>query len=114
MIKKILNKPLMLASMMLDSLFLSLPEKGNRDVVASDFGNLKQKIFEQHAIYNNVAVIPVHGLLTKRPEAFDSFFGTTSYDEIHELIATALEDSKINSILCAGSIHMRQIISRIG
>jgi signal peptide peptidase SppA len=50
-------------------------------------------------IYSDVAIIPIHGLLTKRSEFFDSFFGTTSYDEIHELIAAALDDSKINSIL---------------
>jgi hypothetical protein len=41
--RKILNKPLMLASMMLDSLFLFVPEKDNVDVVASDVGNLQQK-----------------------------------------------------------------------
>jgi signal peptide peptidase SppA len=89
----------MLASMMLDSLFLLVPEKDNIDVVASDVGNLQQKGLEAYENYNNIAIIPIHGLLTKRSEAFDSFFGTTSYDEIHELVADALEDSKINSIL---------------
>jgi ClpP class serine protease len=52
-----------------------------------------------YRIYNDVAVIPIHGLLTKRAELFDSFFGTTSYDEIHELISSAIENSQANSIL---------------
>jgi signal peptide peptidase SppA len=51
------------------------------------------------ATYNGVTVIPIHGLLTKRSELFDSFFGTTSYEEIHELVSLALDDPKINSIL---------------
>jgi ClpP class serine protease len=49
--------------------------------------------------YDSIAVIPIHGLLTKRSEMFDSFFGTTSYEEIHELISLALEDADVHSIL---------------
>jgi signal peptide peptidase SppA len=37
--------------------------------------------------------------LTKKSELFDSFFGTTSYEEIRELISLALEEASIHSIL---------------
>jgi signal peptide peptidase SppA len=85
MISKILNKPLMIDPQSLEII-------SGMDWFAAE----KETTYE---IYNDVAVIPVQGLLTKRSEAFDSFFGTTSYDEIHELIATAFDDSKVNSIL---------------
>jgi signal peptide peptidase SppA len=85
MIQKLLNKPMMIAPQSLETL-------ANIEWFTSD-----EKI--TYDIYNNVAIIPISGLLTKRSELFDSFFRTTSYDEIHELIAAALDDSKINSIL---------------
>ena len=50
-------------------------------------------------IYNNVAIIPIHGLLTKRYELFSSAFGTTSYEEIFETISSALTDEKVEKIL---------------
>ncbi|GHU14656.1 hypothetical protein FACS189449_11660 [Alphaproteobacteria bacterium] len=104
MIQKLMNKPLLinpqsLASMMLDSLFLSVPKKDDLTVVASDVGNLKQKNSKTYNIHNSIAVIPIHGLFTKNCQYSSHFFVTTSYNGIHELIATALEDSKVNSIL---------------
>ncbi|MDR2681958.1 MAG: S49 family peptidase [Holosporaceae bacterium] len=85
MIQKLLNKPLMIAPQSLETL-------ANVEWFASE-----EKI--AYNIYSDVAVIPVHGLLTKRSEFFSSFFGTTSYEEIHELISLALDDAEVNSIL---------------
>jgi signal peptide peptidase SppA len=85
MIQKLLNKPLMIAPQSLEAL-------ANANWFESD-----EKLVA--ATYDGVAVIPIHGLLTKRSELFDSFFGTTSYEEIHELVSLALDDPKINSIL---------------
>ena len=50
-------------------------------------------------IYNSVAIIPIHGLLTKRRELFSSILGTTSYEEIFEAISSALADEKVEKIL---------------
>jgi signal peptide peptidase SppA len=61
------------------------------------FEKLKEKT--AYVRQNGIAIIPVNGLLTKFGGFWDSFFGTTSYEEIHESIATALDDSKVNSIL---------------
>jgi signal peptide peptidase SppA len=85
MIQKFMNKPLMLDPQSLEII-------SSLEWFASDKKNA-------YTICNGVAVIPIHGLLTKRAEFFDSFFGTTSYDEIHELISSALEESNVNSIL---------------
>jgi signal peptide peptidase SppA len=85
MIQKLMNKPLMIAPQSLETL-------ANIEWFTSD-----EKI--TYNIYGDVAIIPIHGLLTKRSELFDSFFGTTSYEEIHELILSALDDASVNSIL---------------
>ncbi len=50
-------------------------------------------------MYGGVAIIPIHGLLTKRRELFSSIFGTTSYEEIFEAISSALTDEKVEKIL---------------
>jgi signal peptide peptidase SppA len=85
MIQKLMNKPLMIAPQFLEML-------SNVNWFESD-----EKLVA--ATYDGVAIIPIHGLLTKRSELFDSFFGTVSYEEIHELISSAIEDASINSIL---------------
>jgi ClpP class serine protease len=85
MIQKLMNKPLMIAPQSLETL-------ANIEWFTSD-----EKI--TYNIYGDVAIIPIHGLLTKRSELFDSFFGTTSYEEIHELISSAIEDASVRSIL---------------
>jgi signal peptide peptidase SppA len=80
-----MNKPLMIDSQSLEII-------SGLEWFASD-----EKV--AYTTYDNVAVIPIHGLLTKRAEFFSSFFGAISYEEIHELILTALEDSKVHSVL---------------
>ncbi|WCR54397.1 MAG: Putative signal peptide peptidase SppA [Wolbachia endosymbiont of Ctenocephalides orientis wCori] len=66
--------------------------------------NGKQPIFKnvKHAVRDNgkeVAVIPIHGILTKKPGAFDDFLGMTSYDRVQAQIEEALMDEKIETIL---------------
>jgi signal peptide peptidase SppA len=81
-----MNKPLMLAAQAIEI------------IAGIEWFATDQKVLAYN-IYSDVAIIPIHGLLTKRTELFSSFFGTTSYDEIHEATATALDDSKVKSIL---------------
>ncbi|WP_264954012.1 MULTISPECIES: S49 family peptidase [unclassified Wolbachia] len=64
----------------------------------------KQPIFKnvKHYVKNNIektAIIPIHGILTKKPGAFDDFLGMTSYEKIQEEIAEALENEKVEIIL---------------
>ncbi len=64
----------------------------------------KQPIFKnvKHYVKNNIektAIIPIHGILTKKTEAFDDFLGMTSYEKIQEEIEEALEDEKVEIIL---------------
>ncbi|WP_264704664.1 S49 family peptidase [Wolbachia endosymbiont (group B) of Apotomis betuletana] len=66
--------------------------------------NSKQPIFKnvKHYVKNNIektAIIPIHGILTKKPGAFDDFLGMTSYEKIQEEIESALEDKSIETIL---------------
>ncbi|WP_353279065.1 S49 family peptidase [Wolbachia endosymbiont (group B) of Longitarsus flavicornis] len=62
----------------------------------------KQPIFKNHSIKSNVertAIIPIHGILTKKPGAFDEMLGMTSYEQIEVQVKQALEDSSIETIL---------------
>ncbi|NEV49437.1 S49 family peptidase [Wolbachia pipientis] len=66
--------------------------------------NGKQPVFKnvKHAIRNSkkeTAVIPVHGILTKKPGAFDDFLGMTSYEKIREEVEKALMDEEVETIL---------------
>jgi signal peptide peptidase SppA len=66
--------------------------------------NQKQPIFKnlKHAERNNereIAIVPIYGILTKKPGAFNGFLGMTSYEKIHEEIESALEDKSIETIL---------------
>uniref|UniRef100_UPI0033410DE1 S49 family peptidase n=1 Tax=Wolbachia endosymbiont (group B) of Pilophorus perplexus TaxID=3066160 RepID=UPI0033410DE1 len=66
--------------------------------------NGKQPIFKniKHAVNQNIektAVIAIHGILTKKPGAFDVFLGMTSYEQIEEQITQALADSSIETII---------------
>lgn len=84
-----LNKPMMIEQKSFDLLSLY---------------NGKQPIFKnvKHAIRDNgkeVAVIPIHGILTKKPGAFDDFLGMTSYDRVQAQIEEALENKEIETIL---------------
>ncbi|MFT4314806.1 MAG: S49 family peptidase [Wolbachia pipientis] len=65
--------------------------------------NGKQPIFKniKHAINQNIArtaIIPIHGILTKKPGTFDDFLGMTSYEKIQEEIEEALENKEVETI----------------
>ncbi|GHT93702.1 hypothetical protein FACS1894122_09340 [Alphaproteobacteria bacterium] len=85
MIQKILNKPLMIDPQSLEM------------ISGMDWFPAEKEI--AYNIHSGIAIIPIHGLLTKNCQFDSHFFEMTSYNEIHELVATALEDSKVNSIL---------------
>lgn len=66
--------------------------------------NQKHPTFKniKHSIKSNVertAIIAIHGILTKKPGAFDEMLGMTSYEQIEEQITQAIEDSDIETIL---------------
>ncbi len=66
--------------------------------------NQKHPMFKniKHSIKSNVertAIIPIHGILTKKPGAFDDFLGMTSYEKIQEEIEEALSNKDIETIL---------------
>ncbi|WP_341810980.1 MULTISPECIES: S49 family peptidase [unclassified Wolbachia] len=66
--------------------------------------NGKQPIFKniKHAVNQNIektAVIAIHGILTKKPGAFDDFLGMTSYEKIQEEVVEALSNKDIETIL---------------
>ncbi len=66
--------------------------------------NQKHPTFKniKHSIKSNVertAIIAIHGILTKKPGAFDVFLGMTSYEQIEEQITQALADSSIETII---------------
>jgi len=66
--------------------------------------NQKHPTFKniKHSIKSNVertAIIPIHGILTKKPGAFDKMLGMTSYEQIEVQVKQALEDSSIETIL---------------
>lgn len=86
MIKKLMNKPLMIEASALESI-------SSFEWFSSENGAAS------YDLHDNIAIIPIYGLLTKRREMFDSLLGTTSYEEIHDLVSEALEDSSVNSIL---------------
>jgi signal peptide peptidase SppA len=81
-----MNKPLMISPQSLETIAGIEWFAADREILS-------------YNIYSDVAVIPIHGLLTKRSEFFSSFLGTISYEEIHESIVMALADSKIGKIL---------------
>ena len=87
MIQKLMNSPLLLNPHFLEVV-------SNIDWISADSG--PEFTYD---IYNSVAIIPIHGLLTKRKELFSSILGTTSYEEIFEAISSALADEKVEKIL---------------
>ena len=52
-----------------------------------------------HGASNGMAIIPIHGILTKRSGLFDGMLGMTSYDEIQQQISAALADDAVQTIL---------------
>ncbi|APR98995.1 S49 family peptidase [Wolbachia endosymbiont of Folsomia candida] len=84
-----LNKPMMIEQKSFDLLSLY---------------NGKQPIFKnvKHAVTHSVAkiaVVAIHGILTKSPGAFDDFLGMTSYERVQTQIEEALMDEKVETIL---------------
>ncbi|MDN5248207.1 MAG: S49 family peptidase [Wolbachia endosymbiont of Tyrophagus putrescentiae] len=84
-----LNKPMMVEQKSFDLLSLY---------------NGKQPIYKniKHEVNNDVektAIIPIHGIVTKKPGAFDDFLGMTSYERIQGQIEEALADKDIETIL---------------
>ncbi|MFP3035122.1 MAG: S49 family peptidase [Candidatus Tisiphia sp.] len=66
--------------------------------------NQKQPIFKnlKHAERSNereIAIIPIHGILTKKPGAFDEMLGMTSYEQIEAQVKQELADSSIETII---------------
>ncbi|WP_333023972.1 S49 family peptidase [Wolbachia endosymbiont of Pentidionis agamae] len=85
----LLNKPLMLEPRSFELLSL----QSNKQPIFKNF---------KHSIKNNIektAIIPIHGILTKKPGAFDDFLGMTSYDQIYEQMEEALSNKEIKTIL---------------
>ena len=82
----LINKPMMIDAAQFDAL------SNVEWLEAENFGLT-------YNIYNRVAIIPIHGLLTKRTEQFATIFGSTSYEEIYNAISQALKDVDVNSIL---------------
>ncbi|MBD0392075.1 S49 family peptidase, partial [Wolbachia endosymbiont of Pentalonia nigronervosa] len=87
----LLNKPLMLEPRSFE--LLSLYKE-------------KQPIFKnfKHSVKNSVgeektAIIPIHGILTKKPGTFDDFLGMTSYERVQVQIEEALIDKKVETVL---------------
>ena len=87
MIQKLMNKPLLLSPQGLESINAVewLPTETANPL--------------NYELQNNVAVIPIHGLLTKRNELFSSLMGIILYDDIFSAISDAIDDEKVERIL---------------
>ncbi len=87
MIQKLMNRPMLLAPQSLEmvSNFEWLPVE-----IAAPLG---------YELQNGFAIIPIHGLLTKRSEFFSSMMRTTSYDDIFSAISEAMKDEEVERIL---------------
>jgi signal peptide peptidase SppA len=86
-----LNRPMMIEQKSFDLLSLY---NGKQPI----FKNLKHSTGNR-AEKEGIAVIPIHGILTKSPGAFDDFLGMTSYERIQAQIEEALADREIETIL---------------
>ncbi len=84
-----LNRPVMIEARSFELLSLHTAKHPT-------FKNIK------HTAENNVekiAIIPIHGILTKKPGAFDDILGMTSYEKIREEIEKALIDEEVETII---------------
>ncbi|MCE3232485.1 MAG: putative minor capsid protein [Rickettsiaceae bacterium] len=92
----ITGRPMMLERKAFDYL-VSNSKEAIADLKAMDFGrNVRDKPF---SVVNGVAIIPVHGPLSKRSGIFDAYFGFTSYELLSESIQEAIDDSDVSAIL---------------
>jgi signal peptide peptidase SppA len=80
-----MNRPLMIAPQSLETI-------AGIEWFATDEKEISVK-------YDGVAIIPIHGMLTKSASFFSSFMEMTSYDDIEDAIGVALEDPEVKSIL---------------
>ena len=87
MIQKLLNKPLLLSP------------QGFEAINAIEWLPAETITPLGYELKNGVAIIPIHGLLTKRTELFSALMGTTSYEDIFDAISSAIEDEKVERIL---------------
>lgn len=92
----ITGRPMMLEQKAFDYLVANAREPAADLKMFDSGGRDKRKPFE---IVNGIAIIPVHGQLSKRSGIFDSFFGFTSYELLSGLLSQALDDSDVNAIL---------------
>tara|TARA_B100001564_G_C20606545_1_gene655430 strand:+ start:82 stop:1335 length:1254 start_codon:yes stop_codon:yes gene_type:complete len=90
------GRPMMLERKAFDYLAISNKE-ASVDAQALDFSHTDSK--QQYIVYEGIAIISIHGPLSKRSGLFDSFFGFTSYEALEELISQALNDSEVQGIL---------------
>ena len=87
MIQKLMNKPLLLSP------------QGFESIGSIEWLPAETVAPLNYELQHGVAIIPIHGLLTKRSEFFSSLLGTTSYDDIFSVISDAIEDEKVERIL---------------
>ena len=87
MIQKLMNKPLLLSPQGLESI-------NAVEWLPTEIANPLN-----YELRNSVAIIPIHGLLTKRNELFSSLMGITSYEDIFSAISDAIDDEKVERIL---------------
>ena len=87
MIQKLMNKPLLLSP------------QGFESIGSIEWLPAETVAPLNYELQHGVAIIPIHGLLTKRRELFSSLLGTTSYDDIFSVISDAIEDEKVERIL---------------
>ncbi len=92
----ITGRPMMLECKAFDFLVTQSKETMT-NIKAMDYGRNDAR--SQFDIVNGVAIIPVHGPLSKRSGMFDNFFGFTSYELLSEQLQAAIDDSDVNSIL---------------
>ena len=87
MIQKLLNKPLLLSP------------QGFAAINAIAWLPTEMTTSLGYELKNGIAIIPIHGLLTKRTELFSALMGSTSYEDIFNAISSAIEDEKVERIL---------------
>ena len=87
MIQKLMNKPLLLSP------------QGFEAINSIEWLPAETITPLGYELKNGVAIIPIHGLLTKRAEFFSSLMGITSYDDIFSAISDAIDDEKVEKIL---------------
>jgi signal peptide peptidase SppA len=85
MIQKLMNKPLMIAPQSLEA------------ISSEEWWESDKELY--YDMCDGAAVIPISGLLTKSASFLTSFFGTASYESIGNVIAEALDDPNVKSIL---------------